>query len=213
MATVKRVQVPIAWWDPTRKRGGRLVLYRNEWTKNGVTEIRYAYQGDGASGDVAAHDDAEAIASVEREVVLPSHKLVRTFPKVRRAGVRRAPQRDRTRRDLNANNTASRTPFTIYVIELGPSALLDPLFEHEFRDDAKPCLYVGSTAKDVRVRHEEHCCEDRMSTGHAVRKHGSRGLRFDLARGKYATSRQKAEEIERRVAESLRRQGFGVAQH
>ena len=104
--------------------------------------------------------------------------------------------------------------YTIYVIELGPSALRDPLFDHELRDASKPCLYVGSTAKDVHVRHEEHCCNGGgMTTGHAVRKHGSRGLRLDLARGKYAMTRQKAVEIERRVAESLRRRGFGVAQH
>ena len=103
--------------------------------------------------------------------------------------------------------------YTIYVIELGPSAMGDPLFEHELRDDALPCLYVGSTAKDVYVRHDEHCCKDRMSTGHAVRKHGSRGLRFDLAQGRYARSRPKVVEIERRLAEVLRRQGYGVAQH
>ena len=102
----------------------------------------------------------------------------------------------------------------IYVIELGPSALYDPLFDHEFRDETKPCLYVGSTAKDVHVRHEEHCCGDRdRMRGHVVRKHGSRGLRLDLARGKYAMSRPKAVEMERRLAESLRRRGYGVAQH
>ena len=103
--------------------------------------------------------------------------------------------------------------YKIYVIELGPSALSDPLFDHELRDETKPCLYVGSTAKDVHVRHEEHCCKDQMSTGHTVRRHGSRGLRLDLARGKYAMTREKAEEIERRVAETLRRKGYGVAQH
>ena len=102
--------------------------------------------------------------------------------------------------------------YTIYVIELGPSAMHDPLFDYELRDVTKPCLYVGSTAKDVHVRHDEHCCHVRMP-GRVVQKYGSRGLRFDLARGKYAMTREKAEEMERRLAESLRRQGFGVAQH
>ena len=102
--------------------------------------------------------------------------------------------------------------YAIYVIELGESAGQDPFFQHEFRDPMKPCLYVGSTAKDVHVRHDEHCCNVRMP-GRVVRKYGSQGLRLDLARGKYAMSRQKAEDLERQLAEALRRQGFGVAQH
>ena len=115
-------------------------------------------------------------------------------------------------------NVSRAVVYTVYVIELGSSARHDPLFEHELRDRAKPCLYVGSTAKDVHVRHNEHCCDvgtpdHVVRKGHAVRKHGSRGLRPDLARGKYAMTRPKAEEIERRVAEALRREGFGVAQH
>lgn len=102
--------------------------------------------------------------------------------------------------------------YTIYVIELGESAEVDPLFDHALRDPRKPCLYVGSTAKDVHVRHDEHCCHVRMP-GRVVQRHGSKGLRFDLARGKYATTREKAEDLERRLAEYLRRQGYGVAQH
>lgn len=102
--------------------------------------------------------------------------------------------------------------FSIYVIELGSSACDDPTFDHPRRDPAKPCLYVGSTAKAIAERYEDH---DRgaWTQSRAVRKHGAGPLRPDLAQGKYPYSRDKAEEIEARLADSLRSQGYGVSQH
>ncbi|AKT41534.1 hypothetical protein [Chondromyces crocatus] len=108
--------------------------------------------------------------------------------------------------------TDSPPKFWIYVIELGSSARLDPAFEHELRDPRKPCLYVGSTGKTIEERYADHL-NGTWTQARAVRKHGAKRLRHDLAQGKYAFSRAKAEDIEARLAEQLRRLGFGVSQH
>ncbi len=102
--------------------------------------------------------------------------------------------------------------FSVYVIELGSSACNDPTFDHPRRDLGKTCLYVGSTAKTIAERYEEHTSGGRTQS-RAVRKHGAKQLRPDLAQGKYAYSRDKAEEIEARLADTLRSQGYRVSQH
>lgn len=94
MTAIKVTETPIAWWEPTTTKGSRLVLYRRESSRFGLT---YSYRGDGASGGIQATSDSGAIALVESNV-LPYHK------KLKRAGdrpskkssskKRRTPQRD-----------------------------------------------------------------------------------------------------------------------
>lgn len=105
---------------------------------------------------------------------------------------------------------ATQRKYSIYVFQLGHTAANDTAFEHSMRDPRKPCLYVGSTAKSIEERYDEHVSGKR--TSRAARKHGVGPLRPDLAAGKYAYSREKAQEIEARVAEALRREGYGVSQ-
>lgn len=105
-----------------------------------------------------------------------------------------------------------RTVYSIYVLELNASALDDPKFDHPRRDADKPCLYVGSTAKPLEVRYAEHATDGAKTQADAVRKHGFKQPRPDLAGDKYAYSRDKAEELEARLADSLRARGYGVSQ-
>lgn len=102
--------------------------------------------------------------------------------------------------------------FSVYVLELGASARNDPKLDHPRRDPAKPCLYVGSTAKALEIRYAEHRTDGAKTQADAVRKHGMKCPRPDLAEGKYAYSREKAEEIEARLAETLQARGYGVSQ-
>jgi len=105
-----------------------------------------------------------------------------------------------------------RSIFRLYVLELGASARNDPKFDHSQRDPDKPCLYVGSTAKALEVRYAEHQTNGGKTQADAVRKHRMKCPRPDLAEGKYAHSREKAEEIEARLADTLRARGYGVSQ-
>ena len=102
--------------------------------------------------------------------------------------------------------------FRVYVLELGASARDDPKLDHPRRDPDKPCLYVGSTAKPLEVRYAEHQTDGAKTQADALRKHGMKCAREDLAEGKYAHSREKAEEIEARLADTLRARGYGVSQ-
>ncbi|HKO91719.1 MAG TPA: hypothetical protein VJU61_11225 [Polyangiaceae bacterium] len=106
----------------------------------------------------------------------------------------------------------NRPIYSIYVVELGASALDDPKFDHPHRDRDKPCLYVGSTAKAIEERYDDHQVGS-WTQSRAAQKHGVKRLRPDLAQGKYAYSRDKAVEIEARLADTLRSQGYGVSQH
>lgn len=105
----------------------------------------------------------------------------------------------------------TRNRYSLYVIELGASARHDPSYDHPRRDPRMPCLYVGVTAHDVAERYEQHRRGGRLSS-RAAKKHGCRRLRPDLAGGKYALSREKGEELERKLAARLRSEGYGVAQ-
>ena len=64
--SVKITQTPIAYWEPTTKRGSRLTLYRNESSRSGTS---YSYKGDGTSGQVRALTNREAIDYVESKIV------------------------------------------------------------------------------------------------------------------------------------------------
>lgn len=108
--------------------------------------------------------------------------------------------------------TTHRQKFVLYVIELGDSANDDPAFDHPHRDRGKPCLYVGSTAKTNLERYADHT-SGTWTQCRAVRRHGARRLCPELAGNKYAYSREKIEQLEARLAQALRRRGYGVDQH
>jgi len=68
--TGKLKETLVAWWDPTRKKGERLTLYKKEWTIPGRdVKVTYSYRGGGCSGGVQAKTDEDAIKYVESEVV------------------------------------------------------------------------------------------------------------------------------------------------
>lgn len=103
--------------------------------------------------------------------------------------------------------------YVIYVIELGPTARnLNP-GSGPHRRDGLPCLYVGGTLKNVQDRFRDH--RSGLRQRYAARpciNHPPLKLRSDLAGGKYGLSRETGERIEARLAESLRRRGYGVFQ-
>lgn len=77
-----------------------------------------------------------------------------------------------------------RKKFRIYVLELDPET-----------------LYVGSTAKALSERLREH------------RNERWRGkYRRDLSPGTLCATRERAEQVERKTAERLRRRGWDVVQ-
>lgn len=77
-----------------------------------------------------------------------------------------------------------RKKFRIYVLELGPGQ-----------------LYVGSTAKALAERLREHRSE-----------RWSGRYRRDLSPGTLCATRERAEQVERKTAERLRRRGWDVVQ-
>ena len=82
--------------------------------------------------------------------------------------------------------------FHVYVLELGDGS-----------------LYVGTTAKSVRERMQEHV----MGTGkRSGRSRDVRKYRADLSPRTVCATRERAEGIERRLAASLRRRGYEVSQ-
>lgn len=82
--------------------------------------------------------------------------------------------------------------FKVYVLEL---------------DDES--LYVGVTAKSLSERLREH----RLGTGaRSTRSHRFRRVRRDLSPATVYATRERAEAIEQRTAERLRRLGWEVRQ-
>lgn len=81
-------------------------------------------------------------------------------------------------------DSSGRHRFRIYVCQVGPDT-----------------LYVGSTAKSVAERVSEH-----RGDGRAWR------YRRDLSPPTVCATRERAESIERRTAERLRRRGWEVEQ-
>lgn len=65
----KTVETPIAYWDPTTKKGGRLVVWRKVTTIGERTTTTFSFRGDGCSGGIVANDDATAIDYVARTIV------------------------------------------------------------------------------------------------------------------------------------------------
>ena len=95
--------------------------------------------------------------------------------------------------------------FRIYVIELPSAAATDAkmMRENPDHDRKKECLYVGHTHKTVEERFDDHRLK-REKGADITRKYGVVRLRPDLAGNKYALSRDKAKDIEEKLALKLR---------
>ncbi|MFN1834791.1 GIY-YIG nuclease family protein [Balneola sp. MJW-20] len=101
--------------------------------------------------------------------------------------------------------------YQIYIIALDDS-ILD---RRDFRDrnpnhqHGKPCLYVGQTTKDPKVRFKQHMAGGKFSS-RKVHKYG-KYLRWRLFK-KIPTvdTREEAEQLEQEVAENLQSKGYAV---
>lgn len=100
---------------------------------------------------------------------------------------------------------AARERFHLYVLELPDGAKV----HCEGGCGTKEVLYVGSTGKTVAERFAEHRAG---GASHITTRFPPVRLREDLSRGKHAHSREKIEELEVKLARSLRAKGYSVCQ-
>jgi hypothetical protein len=101
-------------------------------------------------------------------------------------------------------------PYNVYVIELDPEVQREAKFlrANPDRRDDKPCVYVGSTVLPPEERLRQH-----LSGVHRNRyayRYGVKLLpRLYRSLQDYGT-RKEAEAAEARLAERLRKRGYGV---
>jgi len=100
--------------------------------------------------------------------------------------------------------------YNLYVIELNREVLLERGFQEAnpaLRDD-KPCVYVGSTAHTPEERFAQHLAG--YKANRYARRYGV-ALRPRLYRNYQSfETRALAEKAEGRLAERLRKRGYGV---
>jgi len=104
----------------------------------------------------------------------------------------------------------ARKQYHVYVIELDPSVLKTRRVKDENPDyvEGMDCLYVGQTAKTPKERFEQH--KDGYKSNRYTKKYGVR-LRPDLyERYNPIKTRERAEEMEQRLAAKLRTRGYAV---
>jgi hypothetical protein len=97
----------------------------------------------------------------------------------------------------------------VYVVELDRGVLAEKRFlrENPRRDDAKPCLYVGSTCLPPEERFRNH--QRGYKSNPFVYRYGVR-LRPDFYSHYPPLTRDEAELTERELALELRARGYGV---
>jgi hypothetical protein len=100
------------------------------------------------------------------------------------------------------------TSFRLYVVALDPAVRQVGRFRRENQKSSGPCLYVGSTAHTPEHRFGQHKA-GRFANRGWVKKFGV-GLAMHLADGKEYQTRESAEQAERELAESLRKEGYQV---
>lgn len=98
--------------------------------------------------------------------------------------------------------------FRVYVVALDPAVQQVGKFRKANAGSSGPCLYVGSTAHTPEHRFAQHKA-GRFSNRGWVEKFGV-GLAMQLADGREYQTRESAEQAERELAESLRKEGFQV---
>jgi len=104
----------------------------------------------------------------------------------------------------------ARKQYHVYVIELDPAVLGTRRVKDENPDyvEGMDCLYVGQTAKTPKERFEQH--KEGYKSNRYTRKYGVR-LRPDLyERYNPIKTRDRAEEMEQRLAAKLRTRGYAV---
>ena len=104
----------------------------------------------------------------------------------------------------------ARKQYHIYVIELDPAVLKIRKLRDENPDyvDGMQCLYVGQTARTPEERFEQH--KGGYKSNRYTRKFGRR-LRPDIyERYNPLPTRERAEEMEERLAHKLRTRGYAV---
>jgi hypothetical protein len=117
--------------------------------------------------------------------------------------------RRRTLRPLRANSGAL-DHHHVYVVLLDAAAAHDRklLQQNPARDPAKPCVYVGLTGLDPKIRLTNH--KRGVKSSEIVRRYGLR-LLPELYEWLNPMPYQAAAQMERDLAEDLRRQGYTVA--
>ena len=98
----------------------------------------------------------------------------------------------------------------VYIIDLKKSVLNISQFSKKNPDYivGKPCVYVGSTAKSVEERFEEHLAGTRSNK--YAKKFGRRLRCKDMASIRPRKTRESIEMKEAEVARELRKRGWAV---
>ena len=101
--------------------------------------------------------------------------------------------------------------YQIYVIALDESILKRKDFRERNPDyrTGRPCLYVGQTTKEPKVRFKEHIAGGKLSS-RKVKQYGKylSWRRFKNVPCVY--TREEAEQLEKETAEKLQSKGYGV---
>jgi len=100
--------------------------------------------------------------------------------------------------------------YNVYVIELDKAVLGKRKFEevNPDYDPAKPCVYVGQSAKKPEGRFQQHLAGEHANP--LVKRYGVRLKPKLYEKYNPLPSRIKAESKEKWLAEKLRKKGYGV---
>ena len=118
----------------------------------------------------------------------------------------------RTKKKTKRAPPKDRNVYVIYVIELDSKILKkkDFLKENPNRDPSKPCVYVGMTSKTPEERFAIHQSEH-LHSSPKVREFGIALMR-ELYEHLNPLTREEVEDMEQKLAEDLRSQGYAVWQ-
>ena len=100
--------------------------------------------------------------------------------------------------------------YRVYIIDLANSVKRNKKFMARNPDyiDGKPCVYVGSTAKPVEDRYQEH--KSGYKANRFAKRYGRRLRLADMRPIRPRKSRASIESKEREVAETLQSRGWAV---
>ena len=117
-----------------------------------------------------------------------------------------------TKRTKKETKRASPKDRSVYVIKLDSKILNKGYFlkENLNRDPSKPCVYVGMTSKTPEERFAIHL-SDHLHSSPKVRKFGV-ALMPELYQDLNPLTREEVEDMEKKLAEDLRSQGYAVWQ-
>jgi hypothetical protein len=101
-------------------------------------------------------------------------------------------------------------PYYVYVIELYPEVQKSKKFraQNPKMKEKKPCVYVGQSFHDPLTRFKQH--KEGYKSNTFVKRFGYRLLPKCFKKYNPIKSREKAEEIEKKLTKKLRSKGYGV---